>query len=867
MDIELSSLISTKNQRQMRIGKVFGSHHKFFQLLAIVFVSIGLSACGGSSDDTNIAAPISTDATLSGLSLSVGSINPMFTSSTTSYTLTTDAASTTITATANQVNASIRVNGTVLASGSTSTAIVLAPGDTVITIILTAQDGTTTQTYTVTLTQHATDATLSSLTLSAGAISPEFSSSITAYTLSTTTTATTVTSVANQADATIHVNGTDVTSGFASDEIALASGDTEITVVITAQDGSTSQTYIVTISRDVTLNLELLDPTPGANHGFGTSVVVLANDNIVVSDPNDSSFNNSGAVHLYSPLSSTPIASLYGDAANDQLGLDGITALANGNYVIASSLDDENGVADAGSVRLMNGITGEQIGATLAGDGTNDLLGLSDIRVADIELIGASNITALANSNYVVVSKFDDENGVADAGSVRLMNGDTGVQIGTTLAGDVVNDQLGRNGVTALGNSNFVITTANDNENGIVDAGSVRLVDGNTGDQIGSTLSGDQAGDSLGWNGITALANDNYVIGSSLDLENGISGGSVRLVNGNTGVQISMQVGTVASADLGTNIIALGNSNYVIASRDDNVNIDLVGSVQLVSGITGALIGNKLSGDFPGDALGSDGITVLANNNYVITSSRDDVDGISDAGSIRVMNGISGMQISIFTGNVIGEMLGAGTTTALANNSFVIASGLDDVNGTNDAGSVRLMNGAGQIGSTLAGDVEDDLLGINGITVLANNNYVIASGSDDENGIVDAGSVRLVDGSTGIQIGSTLAGDVERDFLGYSDQRLRSDRSGKADITVLENNNYVIISRFDDENGIVNAGSVSLLSGSSNLPINIISGLASGDMNFASVIKPNNGDYFILSQALADKNGQLNSGMVRIVVP
>lgn len=867
MDIELSSLISTKNLRQMKKGKVFGSHHKFFQLLVIIFVYLGLSACGGSSSDTNIAAPISMDASLSGLSLSVGSINPMFVSSTTSYALTTSAASTTITATVNQVNATITVNGAVLASGSASTAIVLAPGDTVITIIVTAQDGSTTQTYTVTLTQHATDATLSSLSLSAGAISPEFTSAITAYSVNTTALKTTVTSVANQANATIQVNGTVVASGSASADIELVLGDTVITIVITAQDGSTSQTYIVTLSKDVTLNLELLDPTPGQNHGFGTSVVVLANDNIVVTDPNDSSLTNSGAVHLYSPLSSSPIASLYGDAANDQLGLDGITALANGNYVIASSLDDENGIVDAGSVRLMNGVTGQQIGATLAGDGANDLLGLSDIRVADIELIGASNITALANSNYVVVSKFDDENGVANAGSVRLMNGDTGVQIGTTLAGDVVNDQLGRNGVTALGNSNYVITTTNDDENGIVDAGSVRLVNGNTGEQIGSTLAGDQAGDSLGWNGITALANDNYVIGSSLDVENGISGGSVRLMDGNTGVQISMQVGAEAIADLGENIIALGNSNFVIASRDDNINIDLVGSVQLVSGITGALLGNKLSGDFPGDALGSDGITVLANNNYVITSSRDDVNGISDAGSIRVMNGNSGMQISILTGNVVGERLGAGTTTALANNNFVIASGFDDVNGTNDAGSVRLMNGAGQIGSTLAGDVEGDLLGINGITVLANNNYVIASGSDDENGIIDAGSVRLVDGSTGIQIGSTLAGDVERDFLGYSDQRIRSDRSGMADITVLANNNYVIISRFDDENGILNAGSVSLLSGSSNMPINTISGLASGDMNFASVIKPNNGDYYILSQALADKSGQLNSGMVRIVVP
>lgn len=43
-----------------------------------------------------------------------------------------------------------------------------------------------------------------------------------------------------------------------------------------------------------------------------------------------------------------------------------------------------------------------------------------------------------------------------------------------------------------------------------------------------------------------------------------------------------------------------------------------------------------------------------------------------------------------------------------------------------------------QIGSTLAGDVTNDSFGEDGFAVLANNNYVIISGADDENGIVDA---------------------------------------------------------------------------------------------------------------------------------
>ena len=104
---------------------------------------------------------------------------------------------------------------------------------------------------------------------------------------------------------------------------------------------------------------ELLDLTPGANDQFGTTVVQLGNGNIVVVDSNDSSIvANGGAVHLYSPLSSTPIASIYGDVAGDSLGSTSITALGNNNVVIASRLDDEGGVSDAGSVRLVDGSTG-----------------------------------------------------------------------------------------------------------------------------------------------------------------------------------------------------------------------------------------------------------------------------------------------------------------------------------------------------------------------------------------------------------------------------------------------------------------------------------------------------------------------------
>ena len=116
-------------------------------------------------------------------------------------------------------------------------------------------------------------------------------------------------------------------------------------------------------------SFELLDPTPGTGDEFGREVVILANGNIVVSEPSDSSVAPySGAVHLYDPLTQTLIASIYGDTENDYLGFSGIrgvgsiTALANNNFVIASGLDNEGGIIGAGSVRLMDGASGIQIG-------------------------------------------------------------------------------------------------------------------------------------------------------------------------------------------------------------------------------------------------------------------------------------------------------------------------------------------------------------------------------------------------------------------------------------------------------------------------------------------------------------------------
>ena len=98
---------------------------------------------------------LSSDATLSALSLSAGTLIPVFSTSTYLYnfSVSNEVVSTTVTPTAMQGGATITVNGTTTLSGNASSAIPLNVGSNSIVTSVTAQDGVTTKIYTVTVTR------------------------------------------------------------------------------------------------------------------------------------------------------------------------------------------------------------------------------------------------------------------------------------------------------------------------------------------------------------------------------------------------------------------------------------------------------------------------------------------------------------------------------------------------------------------------------------------------------------------------------------------------------------------------------------------------------------------------------------------
>ena len=218
-------------------------------------ITIEVTAEDGNTEQTYTvtvarATPLSTDATLSALSLS-GIDFGTFAPGTTSYTaqVANSVSQTTVAPTVNGSGASylIKLDGATDADG----VIALGVGSNVITVEVTAQDGQTARTYTVTVTRAeelSSDATLSSLTLS-GIDFGTFDPTTTSYRarVASETTETTVTPTVKHSAASYVMK----LDGVTDDDgvISLTDGSNVITVEVTAEDGETTQTYTVTVHR------------------------------------------------------------------------------------------------------------------------------------------------------------------------------------------------------------------------------------------------------------------------------------------------------------------------------------------------------------------------------------------------------------------------------------------------------------------------------------------------------------------------------------------------------------------------------------------------------------------------------------------
>jgi gliding motility-associated-like protein len=216
-----------------------------------------VTAQNGTKKDTytvTVTRALSPIATLSNLVSSNGTLSPAFASGTTSYNASVGAGvfSITVTPTTTDPNATVTVNGTAVTSGTASQALPLSTGNNNIYISVTAQDGNTVDVYALVVNKPPSpNANLGNLHLAGITLSPTFAAATTNYAASVANgvASTTVTPTTSVSVSTVTVNGVSVASGTASGSIPLDVGTNTITTVVTAEDGVTTKTYTVVVTR------------------------------------------------------------------------------------------------------------------------------------------------------------------------------------------------------------------------------------------------------------------------------------------------------------------------------------------------------------------------------------------------------------------------------------------------------------------------------------------------------------------------------------------------------------------------------------------------------------------------------------------
>ncbi|MBS0152492.1 MAG: cadherin-like beta sandwich domain-containing protein [Nitrospira sp.] len=198
------------------------------------------------------------DVPLASLSVMPATLQPAFSSDTTSYTAAapTVATSVTVTATPKDSTVTVSIDGTV---GTQRSFDLVHPGATIIIpIVLTTQTGTD-STYAVRVTRLlSSDNNLKALTVTPGLLIPAFAAETPAYTMNVATDISTVTVTATKSDPGAVVSGDVPNEGQQTIQLDRPGTKKTVSITVTAPN-QTSKTYRITINRAASSNNNLSD--------------------------------------------------------------------------------------------------------------------------------------------------------------------------------------------------------------------------------------------------------------------------------------------------------------------------------------------------------------------------------------------------------------------------------------------------------------------------------------------------------------------------------------------------------------------------------------------------------------------------------
>ena len=332
---------------------------------------------------------------------------------------------------------------------------------------------------------------------------------------------------------------------------------------------------------------------------------------------------------------------------------------------------------------------------------------------------------------------------------------------------------------------------------------------------------------------------------------------SSTLPKGDTSASLSLEslqsniTGPAGSAQFGATVAALPNGNIVVTDPLFDSGAADVGAVRLYNGATLALI-SSLTGSTANDQVGSGGVTVLSNGNFVVRSPNWDGAAVN-TGAVTLGNATTGVGPTVTAGNSIvgdaaNDLVGSGGVTALTNGNYVVSS---PNWGATDLGAATWGNGAGgsvgpvSTGISLVGSTLNDFVSSGGVTALTNGNYVVSS---PVSGASDLGAVTWGNGSVGtsgtVSAANSLTGTAPNDSVGLGG------------VSALTNGNYVVRSpNWDNGGGATDAGAATFAIGTAATvdtvsPVNSLVGTTTNDsVSGAGVTSLSDGDYVVRSPA------------------
>ena len=327
--------------------------------------------------------------------------------------------------------------------------------------------------------------------------------------------------------------------------------------------------------------------------------------------------------------------------------------------------------------------------------------------------------------------------------------------------------------------------------------------------------------------------------------------------------------GPVGSGLFGSSVTVLPTGNYVVTDPGyDNGAVPDVGAAYLYSGTTNAVL-STLVGTKANDQVGSGGVVVLANGNYLVSSPGWDNGAAYDAGAVTWASGTTGVSGAVSAANsLVGTTAqdqvgqpGIGTITTLANGNYVVGTPYWNNGAVADAGASTW--GSGTAGVSGAISAANSLVGttasdnVNAAVALPNGHYVVTSPYWDNGAATNAGAATWGSGTSGVRgtisAANSLVGTTTNDYVG--------------NIIALPTGNYVVKSPNWDNGPVYDAGAVTWSSGTSGVsgavsPSNSLVGTSDYDqVGLRAVVVLANGNYVVCSPSW-DNGAVANAGAV-----